>query len=153
MEMQSKSRVELRLKVKILYKMSNWAKDSGWSHKKNGLITLGHHAHCRTKTERQIAKYCPTRSLDRCTESVLIGRLLEVKGDSVKAFNFYMSMKTAEGKQDCACKTNEYGRTAEETFTCLVLAKTMAVVTLELSKVYFPLMPWRPSTLRMQCDR
>ena len=29
MEMQSKSRVELRLKVKILYKMSKWAKDSG----------------------------------------------------------------------------------------------------------------------------
>ena len=43
MEMQSKSRVELRLKVKILYKMSNWAKDSGWSRKKNGLIMLGHH--------------------------------------------------------------------------------------------------------------
>ena len=30
---------------------------------------------------------------DRCTESVLIGRLLEVKWDSVKAFNFYMSME------------------------------------------------------------
>ena len=46
--------------------------------------------HCRTRTERQIAKYCPTRSLDRCKESVLIGRLLEVKGDSAKAFNFYI---------------------------------------------------------------
>ena len=49
--------------------------------------------HCRTRTERQIAKYCPARSLDRCKESVLIGRLLEVKGDSVNAFNFYMSVK------------------------------------------------------------
>ena len=29
MEMQSKTRVELRLKVKILFKMSNWEKDSG----------------------------------------------------------------------------------------------------------------------------
>ena len=43
MEMQSKTRVELRLKVKILFKMSNWEKDSGWSRKKNRLITLGHH--------------------------------------------------------------------------------------------------------------
>ena len=41
--MQSKTRVELRLKVKILFKMSNWEKDSGWSRKKNRLITLGHH--------------------------------------------------------------------------------------------------------------
>ena len=49
--------------------------------------------YCRTRTERQIAKYCPTRSLDRCTETVLIGRLLEVEGDSVKAFNFYTSME------------------------------------------------------------
>ena len=52
--------------------------------------------YCRTRTERQIAKYCPTRSLDRCTESVLIGRLLEVKGDSVKAFSFYTRRKYAE---------------------------------------------------------
>ena len=65
----------------------------------------------------KIAKYCPTRSLDRCTESVLIGRLLEVEGDSVKAFNFTRVWNTTEGKQDCACKMNEYGRTAEETFT------------------------------------
>ena len=43
MEMQSKTRVELRLKVKILFKMSNWEKDSCWSRKKNRLITLGHH--------------------------------------------------------------------------------------------------------------
>ena len=43
MEMQSKPRVELRLKVKILYKMSNWAKDSGWSRKKKRAETLGHH--------------------------------------------------------------------------------------------------------------
>ena len=50
--------------------------------------------HCRKeRASEKIAKYCPTRSLDRCTESVLIGRLLDVKGDSVKAFNFYMSMK------------------------------------------------------------
>ena len=35
--------MELRLKVKILFKMSNWEKDSGWSRKKNRLITLGHH--------------------------------------------------------------------------------------------------------------
>ena len=42
MEMQSKTRVELRLKVKILFKMSNWEKDSGWSRKKNRLITLSH---------------------------------------------------------------------------------------------------------------
>ena len=42
MEMQSKTRVELRLKVKVLFKMSNWEKDSGWSRKKNRLITLGH---------------------------------------------------------------------------------------------------------------
>ena len=50
-------------------------------------------------------KYCPTRSLDRCTESVLIDRLLEVKGDSVKAFSSCMSMellkvnRTAHAKQ------------------------------------------------------
>ena len=43
MEIQSKPRVELRLKVKILNKISDWDKDSGWAHKKNGLITLGHH--------------------------------------------------------------------------------------------------------------
>ena len=43
MEMQSKTRVELRLKVKVLFKMSNWEKDSGWSRKKNRLITLGHY--------------------------------------------------------------------------------------------------------------
>ena len=41
--MQSKTRVELRLKVKILFKMSNWEKDSGWSRKKNRLITLDQH--------------------------------------------------------------------------------------------------------------
>ena len=32
-------------------------------------------------------------SIDAQKAYLLIGRLLEVKGDSVKAFNFYMSMK------------------------------------------------------------
>ena len=43
MAMQSKTRVDMRLKAKILNKMSNWDKDFGWSRKKNGLITLGYH--------------------------------------------------------------------------------------------------------------
>ena len=32
--------------------------------------------------------YCPTRSLDRCTESVLIGRLLKLKGTQLKNIQF-----------------------------------------------------------------
>ena len=32
-------------------------------------------------------------SIDAQKAYLIIGRLLEVKGDSVKAFNFYMSMK------------------------------------------------------------
>ena len=58
------------------------------------------------RTKRQIAKYCPTRSLDRRTESVLIGRLLEVKGDSVKAINFYTSMEYS-GRKTGLCMQNE----------------------------------------------
>ena len=52
---------------------------------------------------------CPTRSLDRCTESILIDRLLEVKGESVKAFSFYRVWNTAEGEQEvCTGKANEF---------------------------------------------
>ena len=58
MDMQSKTRVELRLKVKTLFKMSNWEKDSGWSRKKNRLITLGHHTQGYNKTEQSLEGEC-----------------------------------------------------------------------------------------------
>ena len=69
MEMQSKTRVELRLKVKILFKMSNWEKDSGWSRKKNRLITLGHHTtdlpSLKSKIGFRFSKKCRQRSKKR----------------------------------------------------------------------------------------
>ena len=40
-----------------------------------------------------------------------------LKGTQLKHPIFTRVWNTAEGKQDCTGKTNEYGRTAEETFT------------------------------------
>ena len=51
--------------------------------------------HCRTRTERQIAKYCPFKaSIDTQKAYLIIGRLLEVKGDSVKAIQFLHEHET-----------------------------------------------------------
>ena len=58
MEMQSKSRVELRLKVKILYKMSNKAKDSGlvtqekWADNAGPPYSSHVRARCTTESQR-----------------------------------------------------------------------------------------------------
>ena len=41
----------------------------------------------------------------------------KLKGTQLKHSILTWVWNTVEGKQDCACKTNEYGRTAEETFT------------------------------------
>ena len=41
----------------------------------------------------------------------------KLKGIQLKHSILIRVWNTAEGKQDCACKTNEYGQTAKETFT------------------------------------
>ena len=68
---------------------------------------------CHTRTERQILTHSQSREMHK---KRTYKQALEVKGNSVKAFNFYMSMDW-HGWRWCTCKANEHERTAEETFS------------------------------------
>ena len=70
----------------------------------NGLYVLRMIVKLAYINKNRATKYWPTRSLDWCTESVIIGSLLEVKGDSVKAFNFYMDMEHSGRWKGCKLK-------------------------------------------------